>query len=110
MIIITYSKTCFKAQIPLDNLFIHENQFHIRVNQGKPLLTSNQKQYNFHIISSDLTFITNEKDKNLSDRFKVLIKDTKFFDVLVYKLYGLTPACPELTEWEEIKIVEDTTK
>ena len=32
---------------------------------------------------SDLTFITNEKDQNLLERFKVLIKDTEFFDVLV---------------------------
>ncbi|MBA3065300.1 hypothetical protein KJ633_02190 [bacterium] len=46
-------------------------------------------------MSSDLTFITNEKGRNLLDRFKVLIKDTKYFDVLVgyfftsgfYKLY-----------------------
>ena len=34
-------------------------------------------------MSSDLTFITNEKNKNLLERFKVLIKDTQFFDVLV---------------------------
>ena len=33
--------------------------------------------------SSDLTFITNESEKNLLGRFKVLIKDTEFFDVLV---------------------------
>jgi superfamily II DNA or RNA helicase len=38
-------------------------------------------------MSSDLTFITNEKDKNLLDRFKVLIKDTRFFDVLVGYFY-----------------------
>ena len=36
---------------------------------------------------SDLTFITNEKDRNLLDRFKVLIKDTRFFDVLVGYFY-----------------------
>lgn len=34
-------------------------------------------------MSSDLTFITNENNRNLLDRFKVLIKDTKSFDVLV---------------------------
>jgi len=34
-------------------------------------------------MNSDLTFITNEKNKKLLDRFKVLIKDTQFFDVLV---------------------------
>ncbi len=38
-------------------------------------------------MNTDLTFITNEKDKNLSERFKVLIKDTKFFDVLVGYFY-----------------------
>ncbi len=36
---------------------------------------------------SDLTFITNEKEKNLLERFKVLIKDTEFFDVLVGYFY-----------------------
>jgi superfamily II DNA/RNA helicase len=34
-------------------------------------------------MDSDLTFITNEKNRNLLERFKVLIKDTRFFDVLV---------------------------
>jgi len=34
-------------------------------------------------MNSDLTFITNEKNRNLLERFKVLIKDTQFFDVLV---------------------------
>lgn len=34
-------------------------------------------------MNTDLTFITNEKNKRLLDRFKVLIKDTRFFDVLV---------------------------
>ncbi len=46
-------------------------------------------------MDSDLTFITNEKNKRLLDRFKMLIKDTRFFDVLVgyfftsgfYKIY-----------------------
>jgi len=32
---------------------------------------------------SDLTFITNEGNQALLDRFKVLIKDTKYLDVLV---------------------------
>ena len=36
---------------------------------------------------SDLTFITNEKDQNLLERFKVLIKDTELFDVLVGYFY-----------------------
>ena len=34
-------------------------------------------------MNSDLTFITNEKNQTLLDRFRVLIKDTRFFDVLV---------------------------
>lgn len=36
---------------------------------------------------SDLTFITNEKNRNLLERFKILIKDTEFFDVLVGYFY-----------------------
>ena len=38
-------------------------------------------------ISTDTTFITNEGEKNLRDRFRVLIKDTRFFDVLVGYFY-----------------------
>jgi len=38
-------------------------------------------------MNSDLTFITNEKNRNLLERFKVLIKDTEFFDVLVGYFY-----------------------
>jgi len=34
-------------------------------------------------MNTDLTFIINEKNQNLKDRFEVLIKDTKFFDCLV---------------------------
>ena len=36
---------------------------------------------------SDLTFITNENSQNLLERFKVLIKDTELFDVLVGYFY-----------------------
>ena len=36
---------------------------------------------------SDLTFITNEANQNLLERFKVLIKNTEFFDVLVGYFY-----------------------
>lgn len=35
----------------------------------------------------DLTFITNEKGQKLNDRFKVLIKDTAYFDALVGYFY-----------------------
>jgi hypothetical protein len=34
-------------------------------------------------MSTDLTFITNEESCTLGDRFKVLIKDSRFFDCLV---------------------------
>jgi len=34
-------------------------------------------------MSSDLTFITNEKNQTLLDRFMVLIKDAQFFDILI---------------------------
>ncbi|MFH1946491.1 MAG: helicase-related protein [Acidobacteriota bacterium] len=34
-------------------------------------------------MKTDLTFITNEENQSLLERFKVLIKDTEFFDVLV---------------------------
>ena len=37
--------------------------------------------------SSDLTFITNEKNQSLANRFRVLIKDTQFFDILVGYFY-----------------------
>jgi len=36
--------------------------------------------------TSDSTFITNEKNQTILDRFRVLIKDTRFFDVSVYAL------------------------
>ncbi len=38
-------------------------------------------------MGSDLTFLTNEPDKKLLDRFKVLVKDSDFFDVLVGYFY-----------------------
>ena len=34
-------------------------------------------------VDSDTIFITNEENKNLSERFKVLIKDVRFFDDLI---------------------------
>lgn len=36
---------------------------------------------------SDLTFITNDEEQNLLERFEVLIKDTELFDVLVGYFY-----------------------
>ena len=57
--------------------------------------------------NTDLTFITNEKDKNLSERFKVLIKDTKFFDVLVGYFYtsGFYAIYKSLEETEKVRVL-----
>ncbi len=40
------------------------------------------------IMDTDLSFITNEKNQSLKDRFEVLIKDTSFFDCLVGYFYS----------------------
>ena len=58
-------------------------------------------------MNTDLTFITNEKDKNLSERFKVLIKDTKFFDVLVGYFYtsGFYAIYKSLENTEKLRIL-----
>ena len=58
-------------------------------------------------MSSDLTFITNEKNKHLLDRFKVLIKDTRFFDVLVGYFYtsGFHALYRSLENTEKIRIL-----
>lgn len=58
-------------------------------------------------MSSDLTFITNEKDRNLLGRFKVLIKDTQFFDALVGYFYtsGFHALCKPLENTKKIRIL-----
>src|SRR3990167_8399045 len=58
-------------------------------------------------MSSDLTFITNERDQNLKDRFEVLIKDTKFFDCLVGFFYtsGFYAIYKSLEKTERIRIL-----
>lgn len=58
-------------------------------------------------MTTDLTFITNEKDGNLKDRFNTLIKDTRFFDVLVGYFYtsGFYAIYPQLEKTEKIKIL-----
>ncbi|MFN3533456.1 MAG: hypothetical protein ACK41Q_13260 [Candidatus Brocadia sp.] len=58
-------------------------------------------------INSDLTFITNEENKNLSERFKVLIQDTRFFDELVGYFYtsGFYAICKSLENTEKIRIL-----
>lgn len=56
---------------------------------------------------SDLTFITNEENKNLSERFRVLIADTRFFDVLVGYFYtsGFHALYKSLENTEKIRIL-----
>ncbi len=38
-------------------------------------------------MTTDLTFITNENNQSLKDRFNILIKDARFFDCLVGYFY-----------------------
>ena len=56
---------------------------------------------------TDLTFITNENGKSLKDRFAALIKDTRFFDVLVGYFYtsGFYAIYPSLEKTERIRIL-----
>ena len=56
---------------------------------------------------SDLTFITNESWNTLTDRFRTLIKDTKYFDVLVGYFYtsGFWQIYPEIESSEKIRIL-----
>lgn len=58
-------------------------------------------------MGSDLTFITNEKERTLLDRFKILIKDTRFFDVLVGYFYtsGFHALYKSLENTEKIRIL-----
>ena len=57
--------------------------------------------------NSDLTFITNEENRNLLERFRILIKDTQFFDVLVGYFYasGFHAIYPSLEKTEKIRIL-----
>lgn len=58
-------------------------------------------------MNTDLTFITNENGQNLLDRFKALIKDTRYFDVLVGYFYssGFYKLYPVLENTEKIRIL-----
>jgi superfamily II DNA/RNA helicase/HKD family nuclease len=58
-------------------------------------------------MTSDLTFITNEAKQTLRDRFRVLIKDTKDFDVLVGYFYtsGFYSIYKSLEKTEKIRIL-----
>ena len=59
-------------------------------------------------VSSDLTFITNEPGKHLSDRFSVLLgANTRFFDCLVgyFFISGFHKLYPALSKTEKIRIL-----
>jgi HKD family nuclease len=58
-------------------------------------------------METDLSFITNEKNQNLKDRFEVLIKDTSFFDCLVGYFYssGFYAIYKALENTEKIRIL-----
>ncbi len=58
-------------------------------------------------MNSDLTFITNEKDQNLKNRFETLIKDSRFFDCLVGYFYasGFYNVYKSLEKTEKIRIL-----
>jgi len=58
-------------------------------------------------MNTDLSFITNEENQNLKDRFSVLIKDTSFFDCLVGYFYssGFYAIYPSLVNTQKIRIL-----
>ena len=55
----------------------------------------------------DLTFITNQKNETLTDRFRVLIKSTRFFDVLVGYFFssGFYQLYKSLEDTEKVRIL-----
>ena len=55
----------------------------------------------------DLTFITNEKERNVLERFRVLIKDTQFFDALVGYFYtsGFHAIYKSLEHTDKIRVL-----
>jgi hypothetical protein len=59
------------------------------------------------LMTTDLSFITNEKNQSLKDRFEVLIKDTSFFDCLVGYFYtsGFHALYRSLEKTEKIRIL-----
>ena len=48
----------------------------------------NLRSANRATMITDLSFITNEENQNLKERFEVLIKDTALFDCLVGYFYS----------------------
>lgn len=58
-------------------------------------------------MNTDLSFITNEENQSLKERFRVLIKDTSFFDCLVGYFYssGFHAVYPSLENTEKLRIL-----
>jgi len=58
-------------------------------------------------MTTDITFITNEENQTLKNRFNVLIKDVHFFDVLVGYFYtsGFSVIYKSLENTEKIRIL-----
>ena len=58
-------------------------------------------------MKTDTTFVTNEGERNLRERFKVLIRDTRFFDALVGYFYtsGFYTIYESLENTEKIRIL-----
>jgi len=58
-------------------------------------------------MNSNLSFITNEENQSLKDRFRALIKDTYFFDCLVGYFYssGFYAVYPALENTNKIRIL-----
>ena len=58
-------------------------------------------------MTSDTKFITNEGEQNLLARFRILIKDTRLFDVLVAYFYtsGFSAIYQSLEKTEQIRIL-----
>lgn len=60
-----------------------------------------------HKMTTDLTFITNENGQSLKDRFNILVKDSRFFDVLSGYFYtsGFYAIYKSLESNEKIRIL-----
>jgi hypothetical protein len=58
-------------------------------------------------MNTDLSFITNEENQSLKERFRFLIKDTSFFDCLVGYFYssGFHAVYPSLENTEKLRIL-----
>ena len=58
-------------------------------------------------MNSNLSFITNEENQSLKERFRTLIKDTSFFDCLVGYFYssGFYAVYPALENTDKIRIL-----